>query len=86
MFRVAFDPSLPVKVTCNGGLPIGGLVIEDGSALEWRELGVSEQMLLDWWRAGVVSFVAAPAEVAAETEPQIEPETPPRTQGRRRRS
>lgn len=82
MFRVAFDPSLPVKVTCNGGLPIGGVVFEDGSALEWRDLGVSEQMLLDWWRAGIVSFVAPTA--VAEPQPDIEP--PPRTQGRRRRS
>lgn len=68
MFRVAYNPSLPV-VAAHAFTAAG-----DGFAtkqpVDWRALGITERTLFEWWQAGMVSFVEAPqAPVSASEVP-----------------
>lgn len=52
--RIAFDVSLPV-IACEA-FTVSGKSFADGDTVPWRDLGVTEVMLHDWWRAGMVRF------------------------------
>jgi hypothetical protein len=62
MYRVAFNPALPVHAA--SPINVGGDVIAQDAEVNWRALDVSEHTLYDWWRAGLIYFVEAP--VSAE--------------------
>lgn len=55
--RVAFDTSLPAFLASEQ--QIGGRTFKADEPLPWRELDISEHMLHDFWRAGLVYFKAA---------------------------
>lgn len=52
MFRVAFDPSLPVLASQS--FRVGGRAFQAGQVVDWKALGVSVEKLFDWWRAFLV--------------------------------
>lgn len=54
--RIAFDSSLPVIVSVSE-IDVGGVKLVAGDPLKWRELGLSELLLFEYWRAGIVVFV-----------------------------
>lgn len=52
MYRVAFDPALPVVAAAP--FTAGERSFAAGDAVDWQALGVTTQMLFDWWRVGLV--------------------------------
>ena len=52
MYRVAFDPALPVVATAP--FMAAGVDIAAGDAVDWRAMGVTVEVLRDWWLAGLV--------------------------------
>ncbi len=82
MFRIAFDPALPVVAA--QPFTAAGRSIAAKEPVDWRALGGDERMLYDWWCAGLVSFLPAPAQ---EPEPAPAPlvETPPQRPARKKR-
>lgn len=61
MFRIAFDPSLPVVAA--QPFTALGRKFASGDVVDWRALGITEQMLYEWWLATLVAHpLAAPAD------------------------
>ena len=56
MFRPAFDPS--VTVIAASPFMAGGRTFRAGEVVDWRAVGVSESVLFDWWRTGLVTHPA----------------------------
>lgn len=54
--RIAFDASLPIVVSVPE-MEMGGRRFVGGEAVPWRECGVDELTLYQWWRAGLVAFL-----------------------------
>lgn len=52
MYRVAFNPELPVVAA--SPFKAAGQDIAAGDPVDWRAMGVTVEMLRDWWRAGLV--------------------------------
>ena len=52
MFRIAFDPSLPVVAA--QPFMARGQTFASGDAVDWRALGITEQMLYEWWLSHLV--------------------------------
>jgi len=72
MYRVAFNPELPVQAAAP--FMASGREYAAGDSVDWKALGVTEHTLLDWWRAGlvvhpIVANEQAPAVVAAQVAP-----------------
>lgn len=59
MHRIAFDPSLPVVAAAP--FMAKGTQFAAGAPVDWRAIGVSERIALDWWLAGLISHPVAPA-------------------------
>lgn len=73
MFRVAFDPSLPV--VASKAFAVGERAFREGDAVDWQALGVTEQMLLDWWRAFLVHHpVVDPMDALHAATEEVAPE------------
>lgn len=66
MHRIAFDPSLPVVAA--GPFMAKGTQFAAGAPVDWRAMGVSELVALDWWRAALISH-PIPALVAVVATP-----------------
>ena len=52
MYRVAFDPDLPVQAA--QPFTAAGRTFASGEPVDWRALGVTEQTLYEWWLALLV--------------------------------
>ena len=67
--RVAFDPDLPV--VASQAIPIGGHTFASGDVIDWRALGVDEEMLYAWWLSGLVHHpLPSATEMPGVTDPQ----------------
>lgn len=79
MFRIAWDPSLPV--VASQAFPIGDRTFRDGDPLPWREMGLLESDVFNMWRSGLVDH-----KNEAPTETEVDAATPPRRQKRTRQA
>lgn len=52
MFRIAFDPKLPVVAA--SPFTAAGRKFASGDVVDWRALGITEQTLYEWWLACLV--------------------------------
>lgn len=52
MYRIAFDPSLPVVAA--SPFTAAGRKFASGDSVDWRALGIDERTLFDWWQAMIV--------------------------------
>lgn len=52
MYRVAFDPALPVVAA--QPFSAAGQSFAAGDRVDWRALGIDERTLFEWWRACMV--------------------------------
>ena len=52
MHRIAFDPALPVVAA--QPFTARGQKFASGARVDWRALGVTEQMLYEWWISHLV--------------------------------
>ncbi len=66
--RIAFNPDLPLVAGTD--FNAGGTQIRVGDAFDWRGLGVSEQIVVDFWRSGMVNH---PLTAAPEPEAKFTP-------------
>lgn len=55
--RASYDPTRPALLASEQ--TIEGRVFRVDEELPWRELGISEHVLHDFWRAGLVYFTVA---------------------------
>lgn len=90
MYRIAFDPALPLVAA--SPFDARGKRFASGAEVDWRELGVSEAIVYDWWLAGLVVHPVPDTakQVQAEPEPaavlaHVELEKRPHKQRRARR-
>jgi hypothetical protein len=63
--RIAFDPALPVKAT-QAFAATAERSFAQGEAVDWRELGITENTLHIWWLSGLVYFEPAPEQATLE--------------------
>jgi hypothetical protein len=64
MYRLAFDPALPI--VASQAFAVGERAFAPGDSIDWRALGVDEQTVLYWWRAFLVHH---PIETARAADP-----------------
>lgn len=67
MYRVAFDPNLPVVAA--SAFMAAGRSFLSGDPVDWRALGVDEAMLFDWWRTGQVVHPLPTEEIESPAAP-----------------
>ena len=61
MFRIAFDPALPLVAA--QPFTAAGQSFASGDPVDWHALGITEQTLYEWWLATLVAHpLAAPAD------------------------
>ena len=80
--REPFDTELPCFFASEQRIGDRAFAADDPAP--WRELGVSEHVLFDWWRSGAVYFAkAAERETFTKTPGELVKVTPPRPSRKR---
>jgi hypothetical protein len=86
MFRIAFNPDLPV--VASSSFSAKGHRFATGAPVDWRALGITAQTLLNWWRAGQVAHPTKAAPVVSKiaiTPGESVHVDPPKPRSKRRR-
>jgi len=74
VFRIAFDPNLPV--VASQPFEAKGERFAAGSAVDWKRLGISEFVLRDWYRACLISHPVEANTTPVSVGPQTAAKAP----------
>lgn len=84
MYRVAFNPALPVVAAQS--FTAAGKSFKPGDRVDWRSLGVTELDLFAWWRSMLVVHPIDENGEPVGAEQAAVSETPKQQRGRKRKS